>query len=272
LWVRFSADVLTAEERERLAAEGGSAEQAAVAEPARPTGLNHLLTTLTTLVALVLGLGLFILLPTWLIGLLPGFRAATPLAPTSGLMMTGSALLKNVVEGGVRLAIIVLYILVISMMKYVRRVFEYHGAEHAAINCYESGEPVTVDNCLRYSTLHPRCGTAFLLVVVLVKIVAGWFFGWPSLGLRIVIRLALLPLVAAVAYEIIRWAGRHRQSLLSRLLAWPGMMLQKLTTRRPDSQQVETAIIALAALAPGVERPASVPEPIRVDAKLNPVT
>jgi len=108
---------------------------------------------------------------------------------------------------------------------------------------------------MRYSALHPRCGTAFLLVVIVVKIILGCFFGWPVLWLRMLIRLALLPVVAGLAYEVIRWAGRHRESLLSRILAAPGMLMQVLTTRRPDEQQVEVAIHALAAVAPEVSLP-----------------
>ncbi len=268
--LQFSADVLAAEEQEKLTQEQRDTSQAQ-REPQPATGINRLLMTLTMVFAIALGLGLFIVLPTWAIGFLPGFGTPEGVSPTSGFLVSGSALLKNIVEGIARLTVVVLYIVAISMMKYVRRVFEYHGAEHATINCFEAGEPVTPSNCLKYATLHPRCGTAFLLVVILVKIVLGWFFGWPSVGMRILIRLALLPPVAGIAYEIIRWAGRHRHSLLANILAWPGMMMQLLTTRRPDEGQAETAIYALAAVAPEVGYPADGPTPLFVDAKLRPV-
>jgi uncharacterized protein YqhQ len=134
-------------------------------------------------------------------------------------------------------------------------VFEYHGAEHATINCFEAGEAVTEENCLRFSPLHPRCGTAFLLVVVVVKIILGCFFGWPAPLIRSAIRLALLPVVAGIAYEVIRWAGRHRNSTLSRVLAGPGLLMQKLTTRKPDASQIQVAIYALSAVASEFDLP-----------------
>jgi uncharacterized protein YqhQ len=214
--------------------------------------MNRVWMGLSTALALVAGVGLFIVLPTlvprWIWG-----------SQTAGL--GAHSIMLNAVEGGVRLAVIVLYIVGISLLKYVRRVFEYHGAEHATINCYEAGEPITVDNCARYSPLHPRCGTAFLLVVVVVKILVGCFFGWPAAWLRIVLRLAALPVVAGVAYEILRWAGRHRNSLVARALSGPGLALQMLTTRRPDREQLAVAIYALA----------DFPAPRRVNLLLQPV-
>ncbi len=155
----------------------------------------------------------------------------------------------NIIEGVIRLAFFFAYVLAIAQMPDIRRVFEYHGAEHATINCFEAGEAVTEENCLRYSRLHPRCGTAFLLVVIVVKIILGCFFGWPTPLIRSIIRLALLPVVAGIAYEVIRWAGRHRESLFSRILAAPGMLMQTLTTRKPEAAQIQVAIHALAAVA-----------------------
>ncbi len=256
--LQFSADVLAQEEQVRLAEEAraqapqqpsGSAADATEPDTAQeePAGLGPLLMGLTAALGTAIAIGLFVLLPTWLVGLLMQ-------KPAEGGTY-GQDVVRNVVEGGVRLLVLVLYVLGISMMQYVRRVFQNHGAEHATINCYESGEPVTVANCLRYSALHPRCGTAFLLVVIVVKIILGCFFGWPVLWLRMLIRLALLPIVAGIAYEIIRWAGRHRDSAFSRFLAAPGMLMQLLTTRRPDAQQIEVAIQALSAVAPEVSLP-----------------
>jgi uncharacterized protein YqhQ len=253
----FSADVMTAEEAEHVP-EG----QTAPAEDAPPSTLSRALMVLSTAFAFVMGLGLFVLLPTavprWIWG------------PRQAMGINRESILFNVVEGGIRLAVIVLYILTISLMKYVKRVFQYHGAEHATINCYEAGEAVTPDNCLRHSPLHPRCGTAFLLVVIVVKIILGCFLGWPVMWLRMLLRLALLPVVAAVAYEILRWAGRHRHSLIATLLAGPGLALQVLTTRRPDRAQIETAIYALAAVAPEVPLPPELAAPRRVSSTLQP--
>ncbi len=266
--LQFSANVLTAEEMEKRPesapqSPSGPAEAPTGEPPAEPALLNRVWMAFTTVFAMLLGVGLFIVLPTavpqWLWGSQP------PGVSAQGILL-------NAVEGGIRLLVIVLYVVVISMMKYVRRVFQYHGAEHATINCYEAGEPITVDNCVRYSPLHPRCGTAFLLLVIVVKIVVGCFFGWPAPWLRIVLRLALLPLVAAVSYEILRWAGRHRHSLLARALAGPGLILQMLTTRQPDREQIATAIYALAAVAPEVPLPSDLPPPQQVNLQLQPAT
>ena len=155
------------------------------------------------------------------------------------------------------------------MMGYVRRVFQYHGAEHATINCMESGEAVTPESCMRHARLHPRCGTAFLLVVIVVKMIIGFFFGWPGLWLRILIRLALLPIVAGFAYEVIRWAGRHRDQVFAKILAWPGMLLQRLTTRKPDADQIQVALYALAAVAPEYDLPMDWPPARRLPMPLH---
>jgi len=250
--LQFSADVAMAEEQEKAAPAG---EPAAAKQP----GLfSRILMALTMVASLALGIGLFVLLPAWAVDWLPG-------SPTM------SAVTKNVIEGGVRLVIIMAYMLGITLMPYVRRVFEYHGAEHTTINCHESGQAVTPENCARFSPLHPRCGTAFLLIVIVVKIIVNSFLGWPDLWLRLALRLAVLPPIAAISYEILRYAGKHRDSALARAISLPGMLLQKLTTRHPDHQQIQTAIYALAALAPEVLLPAHWPAPRLVDRNLHPV-
>lgn len=274
--LQFSADVLAAEEAAKQAqVEAEAPDEATADKPESPPGpasgeaqmqspISRLWMVLTMVLALALGVGLFLLLPT----AVPKWLFA------GGSEVRGidtQSLLFNVVEGGIRLALVVLYILVISLMKYIRRVFEYHGAEHATINCYEAGGPVVPENCMRFSPLHPRCGTAFLLVVIFVKIILGWFIGWPVLWVRMLLRLALLPPVAGLSYELLRWAGRRRNSLLARLLAGPGLLLQMLTTRRPNQSQVETAIYSLAAVAPEVSRPTNLAPAWRVNGKLQPV-
>lgn len=155
----------------------------------------------------------------------------------------------NLFEGILRLVIFLAYIIGISTMKDIRRVFEYHGAEHKTIHAYEAGLPLTVENVRGFSTLHPRCGTNFLLIVMLVSIVMFTFLGWPSLWERIVSRVILMPLVAGIAYEVIRYAGRNDSKLVSFMIA-PGLWLQKLTTREPDDSEIEVAIRALKSVLP----------------------
>jgi len=199
--------------------------------------------------AFALAIGLFVLLPTWAVDWVASGREA-------------GTVLRNVIEGAIRLAVIIAYIAGVGLMPDIRRVFQYHGAEHAAINCFEAGDTVTPDNVLKHSVLHPRCGTSFLLTVVAVKLVVNCFLGWPDPLLRALLRIAVLPLVAALAYEIIYFAGRHRDSLFARALAVPGMAMEALTTRGFDRDQAEVAIHALAAVAPAVSRPEGM-EPAR---------
>ena len=153
----------------------------------------------------------------------------------------------NLAEGFLRLAIFILYIWAISRMKDIQRVFQYHGAEHKTIFCYEADLPLTVENVKKFPRLHPRCGTAFLLIVMIVSIFVFAFLGWPDLWLRILSRILLLPVVAGISYEIIRFAGRSENSLV-RLAILPGLWLQYLTTREPDDSQIEVAIKSLEAV------------------------
>ncbi len=225
------------------------------AADAKESSLGEKALWLTVLPAMAFGIGLFVLLPTWAVNWFMGPKVVT---------LTGDfreVMLRNLFEGGLRLLAIVGYIAAISLLPYVRRVFEYHGAEHATINAFEETGTVDVKTALAKSPLHPRCGTAFLLVVILVKIIVGVFLGWPTLWLRLILRLAVLPPIAGIAYEIIYLAGRNRGSLLEKLLAGPGLLMQKLTTRRADEEQIETAIYALAAVAPEVDLPEGFPQP-----------
>ena len=158
----------------------------------------------------------------------------------------------NLMEGFLRLAIFLGYIWGISRMKDIRRVFQYHGAEHKTIHCYEAGLPLTVANVQRFSRLHPRCGTNFLLIVMLVSIFVYAFLGWPSLIERIVSRILLLPVVAGISYELIRFAGRTTNPVALKLIK-PGLWLQYLTTRPPQDDMVEVAIESLKAVLPAEE-------------------
>ncbi len=180
--------------------------------------------------ALMLSVGIFILGPTFLVSLLRRF--------------TESRLLLNLIEGIVRLSIFIIYVSLISRLEDMRRVFQYHGAEHKAIYCYEHGEELTVENTRKYSTLHPRCGTSFLFIVMMVSMILFSLIGWPNLLVRVVSRLALLPIVAGISYEIIRFAGKSTSPIMA-LVSYPGMMMQRLTTVEPDDSQIEVAIAAL---------------------------
>ena len=189
---------------------------------------------MTILFALVLASVLFIVIPT----------GAAHLAAA----YTDDPVVFNLIEGGIRLLVFLLYIWGISFMGGIRRVFQYHGAEHKTIHCYEAGEALTVENVQKFPRLHPRCGTNFLLIVMVVAIVFHVFFGWPDLWLRILSRLAVLPVVAGVSYEIIRFAGRS--------MITPGLWLQYLTTRPPADEMVEVAIESLKAVLPPEDIPA----------------
>jgi uncharacterized protein YqhQ len=164
------------------------------------------------------------------------------------------ARLLNLLEGMLRLVIFLVYIVAISMMKDIQRVFQYHGAEHKTIHAYEAGVPLDPEHVQKFSTLHPRCGTNFLLIVMVVSIIMFAFLGWPELWIRIVSRIILLPLVAGIAYEIIRFAGRSEQKWVACAIT-PGLWLQKLTTREPSDDQIEVAIRALEAVRPETEQP-----------------
>ena len=163
-----------------------------------------------------------------------------------------SNLIKSLIEGVIRLTAFIIYILLISRMKDIKRVFQYHGAEHKTIHCYEHGEELTVENARKYTTLHPRCGTAFLLIVMIISIVAFSFLEWNNIIVRIVIKLLLLPFIAGISYEIIKWAGASESKWVN-VVMYPGLMLQKLTTKEPDDEQLEVAICAFLAAMDTIE-------------------
>jgi uncharacterized protein YqhQ len=150
----------------------------------------------------------------------------------------------NLVEGCIRMLILVAYMWVISLWGDIRRVFEYHGAEHKVVFNFESGKPLTVENAQRFVTFHPRCGTSFLMVVLIVSVVVYSFFPVTGFLMKLLVRIAALPLIAGLSYEMIRWAARHRGGLLATLTA-PGLWLQRITTQPPSDEQTEVAIIAL---------------------------
>lgn len=196
-------------------------------------GAWNLMIYLSVILALVLTIAMFILLPT---------VVANWLKP-----VIDSDFVFNLVEGVMRIVIFVAYIAIISQMKDIKTVFQYHGAEHKTIHCFENNLELTPANAQQFYTLHPRCGTSFLLFVMVISFVLHLFLGWPNLALRIVSRLLLVPVVAGLSYELLKWAGRS-DNWLVRILSMPGLYLQKLTTNEPSDEQLEVAICAMKAV------------------------
>ena len=188
----------------------------------------------TVLVALLFAVGLFFVVP---VGLTSLFKD-----------QLGSAFLFWLVEGVVRTAIFLGYIVLLARVRDLRRVFEYHGAEHKTISCFEAGLPLTPENAQRFSRLHPRCGTSFLLIVMIVAIFVFAPIGLPEWYILLASRILGVPLIAGLSFEVIKWAGRNRRKPWVQKLMWPGMMLQKLTTREPDHEQLAVAIAAMEAV------------------------
>lgn len=216
-----------------------SASVAGADEDEKLTGRDIAVAVISAVAFAVL---LFIIIPTFLVRFM---RESV-----------SSPYLLNLVEGIIRILIFLIYVVIITRMKDIRRVFEYHGAEHKTIHCYEAGRELTVENIKPYSTLHPRCGTSFLMVVMVISILLFSLLGWPGVLVRIMSRLLLLPLVAGLSYEVIRYAGRSSGPIIRAVNA-PGMMLQRLTTREPDEAQIEVAIKALKAVIPEANREGS---------------
>lgn len=187
-------------------------------------------------ISVIFSVGLFFVLPN----LITGFAAK----------LIGNNFLTTLLEGIIRIAIFLGYILLVSRMEEIKRVFQYHGAEHKTIFCYEAGLPLTPENARNMSRLHPRCGTSFLVFVMIISIILFSFISWDNMLIRIGLRLLLLPVVAGISYEIIRWAGRSQNKLVC-LISKPGMMLQKITTREPDDSQLEVAIASMKAVLTG---------------------
>lgn len=194
---------------------------------------------MTILTSVLLAVGLFIVLPTWSMRFLHE--------------VTADPMMLNLAEGVLRMVIFLIYIAAISSMKDIQRVFQYHGAEHKTIYAYEAQKELIVENIRGFSTLHPRCGTNFLMIVMLISMFVFTFLGWPDLWERIASRVVLMPVIAGVSYEIIKFAGAHADNKLVRFSIMPGLLLQKLTTREPDDDQIEVAIASLKAVLPEEE-------------------
>jgi uncharacterized protein YqhQ len=207
-----------------------SANEAIAEDEAEKREMSPMVMGGTITVALLLGIALFFILPLYLTKLLVPFIGA-------------SNIVFNLVDGVIRVVVFLLYIYSISRMKDIQRVFQYHGAEHKSIFTFEAGEQLTIDNVRKFSRLHPRCGTSFLLVVMLVSIFVFSLIPklWPFY-MKAGARVVLLPIIAGVSYEFLKWSAKNETSPLVRMLIAPGLALQRLTTREPDERQLEVAI------------------------------
>ncbi|MDR1704481.1 MAG: DUF1385 domain-containing protein [Clostridiales bacterium] len=185
-------------------------------------------------VSICFSIGLFILLPTWISSFI------NPLIGERKWIL-------GVCEGLLRMAIFIGYLFLVSKMKEIKRVFQYHGAEHKTINCYESGAELTPENVKTFTTRHKRCGTSLLLIVMLVSMVVFFFVRFDNIWLRLLSRLLLIPFVAGISYELIMWAGRSKARIVG-IISAPGLWLQSITTYEPDNSQIEVAIAALKAV------------------------
>jgi uncharacterized protein YqhQ len=189
--------------------------------------------------ALLLAIGLFFVLPVLLA------RTIEALPGPLGLLLTQHAFGSLLLEGLLRIGIVLLYLWAIGRMPMVQQVFAYHGAEHKAVNAFEAGEPLVTERVARYSVAHPRCGTSFLLYVVVLSLVVFAVLGTPPLPVRLLTRVVFVPVLASIAYEVLRLVGSRSTTAGMRFLLAPGMLLQSLTTREPDRAQVEVAVAAL---------------------------
>lgn len=194
----------------------------------------------SVVLSIIMSVGLFILLPTWIVSLIISI-----FKDVGGF----SGIIKSLIEGIIRIVIFLVYLYFAAKLPDIKRVFEYHGAEHKSIACYEAGEELTVENARTKSRLHPRCGTSFLFIVMIISIIFFSFLKWDNVLIRSLTRIALMPVVAGVSYEIIKFAGRH-DNFLTRIISAPGMWLQKITTNEPDDSQLEVALESLKAVIP----------------------
>lgn len=213
-----------------------SADLALVGEGKPP--MNRAWFAVTLVLALALGVALFVVLPS----------LATP-------KVTGSSIVPNLIEGVIRLAIVLAYLLIIMNLRDVKRLFEYHGAEHQVVNAYEHGRPLSEAD--QFDTVHKRCGTAFIAVVIMVGVIVHMFMKWPDWHVRILSRIAVVPIVAGIAFEIIKAAGKRHDARWYALIGWPGLLLQRITTRKPSPDQLEVAARAMESVLEGEQAEAA---------------
>ncbi len=193
----------------------------------------NILMSASLVFAIVISIALFVIFPTWAVNFLGKWIK--------------NAIALNLIEGVLRILIFIGYIVLIRKMEEISTLFRYHGAEHKTIHCYENNLELTPENAQQFYTLHPRCGTSFLMFVLIISLLLFSLLGWPNLALRIISRLVLIPVIAGISYELLKWAGRSDGRLV-RILSYPGLMLQKLTTAEPTNAQLEVAILSLKAV------------------------
>lgn len=242
----YSADVLEAYEEpedengEKKQKESEGRFSAWFARKFGEKALWNLMIYSSVIFAVIFTVGIFIVLPTALVNFCHRF--------------TENEIILNLIEGLLRIVMFVMYIVLIRRMSDIRRVFQFHGAEHKCIHCFENGLELTPANCQQFYTLHPRCGTSFMMFVMVISLVLFSLLGWPNLVMRIVSRLLLIPVVAGLSYEILRWAGRS-DGIVVKVLSLPGLYLQKLTTCEPDDEHLEVAIAAMKAVMVSEDTP-----------------
>ena len=227
-----SADILEKYAPEEYAGQEGKFEKWVNSKFGDKAAWNILM-TLSLVLAVIISIVLFVIFPTWVVNFL-------------GKWIT-STIALNLIEGILRILIFVGYILLIRRMEEINTLFRYHGAEHKTIHCYENNLELTPENAQQFPTLHPRCGTSFLVFVLIISLLLFSFLGWPNLILRIVSRILLIPVIAGLSYELLKWAGRTDNPIV-RILSYPGLMLQKLTTAEPTKEQLEVGILSLKAV------------------------
>lgn len=222
-----------------------SAELIDIEEPDNPTKFERFMERIlgdklkdaaiyfAVIIGIAFAIGLFILLPNFL----SGFIKADEVSRIG-------VILRNLLEGMIRISLFLAYLTIASRMKDIKRVWQYHGAEHKAIYCYEHNDELTVENVRKYSTKHPRCGTSFLFLVMIVSIIVFSIVGWHGRLMNILLRILLIPLVAGISYELLKIAGRSERKIV-KFISAPGLALQLLTTKEPDDKQIEVAIEAL---------------------------
>ena len=217
-----------------------SAEQQAKQEKKQSATMNVIM-VISSVLAVVLAITLFVALPAFLYSLLEKYIPSFP---------QGNRYLKSIFEGVMKVVLLVGYLALVSLMKDIRRTFSYHGAEHKTIFCYESGLELTVENVRNQKRFHPRCGTSFLILMVLVSILISLFIP-PTIPtiLRVAIKLLMIPLIVGIGYELIKLAGKH-DNLLTRIISAPGVLLQRITVFEPDDEMIECAIAAMKEVIP----------------------
>ena len=199
--------------------------------------MSKVITAVGSVLGVVLAVVLFMFLPSLIVTGIKNFTGE------------GIEPFRSLLEGGLRLIIFLIYILLISLMPDIKRVFMYHGAEHKTIFCYEADLPLTVENVRKQQRFHPRCGTSFMILVILVGVIVGLFIPVSDPLLRTLVKLLTLPVVVSVGYELIKFCGRH-DGIVCRIISFPGLLVQRITTKEPDDKMIETAIEAMKAVIP----------------------